>query len=343
MVAINADVITSPAPRVGLGHRHPLALYVTRRVLAGAVAVFIASILIFIAVLILPGDVASIVLGRSATPDRVAAIEAQLSGGKPAWERYFSFLGHLLSGDLGYSTSGLVSGQKVPVSDVLSSAFGHSSVLAVIALVLFIPIMVGLGLVSGLRAGTAQDTVVSVASLAVSALPEFLVGTVLIEVLFDRLGWLPPISTLQPGESAWSNPKGLVMPVLTLLLVGLAFGSRQLRASVAEIVSQDYVAIARINGYSESRIVLRYVLPNALPPTVQIVAQQIQYLVAGIIVVESVFNFPGVGRALVQAISLHDTQEVLVIATLLAALYVAINIVADVICVLLDPRVRTTL
>lgn len=326
-----------------LRHRFPLAFYAARRVFAGGVTVLVASVLIFAAVTLLPANVVEIILGRNSTPQNVATIEHQLNQGLPAWERYIHFLGNLLSGNLGYSTAALVQGQKTTVASIIGPALAHSAVLAAITMVLFIPMVLILGLLSGLKAGSARDTAISVTSLAISSLPEFLVGTLLIAVFFERLGLLPPVSSLQPGESPLSHVTVLVLPVATLLLVSLAFGSRVLRASVAEIVSQDYVTLARIHGYKKRSIVLRYVLPNALPPTIQLVAQQLQYLIGGLVIVESVFNYPGIGTALVNAISVHDVQVVMVVSTILAAVYVLINVVADIVAILLDPRVRTTI
>ena len=338
------DVRTRVPPRrVRLRHRFPLTFYALRRVLAGIVTVLIASILIFAAITLLPGNVAEIILGKNATPQSVATIEHQLNQGLPAWERYTHFLGNLANGDLGYSTAGLVQGEKVSVGSIIGPAFGHSAVLAVITMLLYIPMVLILGLVAGMRAGSKRDTAISVTSLAISSLPEFLVGTLLIVTFFYKLGLLPPVSTIEPGGTPFSNVNILVLPVLTLLLVSLAFGSRVLRACVADIVSQDYVVLARIHGYKKRRIVLRYVLPNALPPTVQLMAQQLQYLIGGLVVVESVFDYPGIGTALVNAISVHDVQVVMVISLILAAFYVFVNVVADVVAILLDPRVRTTI
>ena len=322
---------------------HPLAMYLVRRIGAGVISIVVASILVYLAILVLPGDVAQLVLGKNATPDRVAAINAQINGDAPVWTRYLTFMGDFLRGDLGYSTAGLVQGVQTPISGLIKPAFSASTILAAITLVLFIPVMLALGLLAGLKSGSKRDTVISVGSLAISSLPEFLVGTVLITIFFGQLNVLPPVSDIPPGESVLGHPKSLVLPIATLLLVSLAFGSRMLRASVAEVMNQDYVLTARINGYSERDIVRKYVLPNALIPTIQIVAQQMQYLIAGIIVVESVFNYPGIGNTLVRAILVQDTQEITVIAMILATLYIGINLAADLICVLLDPKVRTTL
>lgn len=334
--------MSAPPGQVRLRHRHPLAFYVLRRLVAGAITVFIASILIFLVINVLPGNVAQIVLGRNATPGKVAAIEHALNQGQSPWQRYFHFLGNFITGHFGYSTAGLVQSQKVTVGSITGPAFLHSAELAAITMILFIPMMLTLGLLAGLKAGSARDTVISVTSLSISALPEFLVGTLLIVILFDKLGWLPPVSSVSPGASPLAHPSVLVLPVATLLLVSLAFGSRLLRASVAEIVSQDYVTYARIHGYSKWAVTFRYVLPNALPPTIQIVAQQLQYLIGGLVVVESVFNYPGLGTALVNGITVHDVQIVMVMTTLLATVYILINVLADLVALLLDPRVRTT-
>ena len=336
-------VVPAPGPgKLSLRQRHALGVYIGRRVVIGLVTTFITSVLIYIAIIALPGNVVQAVLGKNATPQQIADIERQLNGGLPLWERYFKFLGNLLTGHLGNSTAALVQGNKVSVSGTVVPALEHSAVLAVITLIVFVPIMITLGVLAGLKPGSPRDSVITTGALSVGALPEFFIGTVLIALFFDQLNLLPPVSIIAQGSSVLSNPKGLVLPVATLLLTSVGFGSRLLRASVAEIVSQDYVTMARINGYNERSIILKYILPNALAPTVQIVAQQLQYLIGGIIVVESVFSFPGIGNDLVRAIQSQDTQQILVIATILAAIYIFINLVADIICVFLDPKVRTS-
>lgn len=329
-------------PKPSMRQRSPLGFYIGRRVIIGLVTTLVTSALIYIAIVALPGNVVEAVLGKNATPKQVADLEYQITGGLPAWQRYFKFLGNLLTGHLGNSTAALVQGNNVPVSDTVLPALGHSAVLALITLVLFVPIMVALGLLSGLKPGSARDSAITTGALSIGALPEFFIGTVLIAVFFNQFNLLPPVSVISQGESVFSNPKALVLPVATLLLTSVGFGSRLLRASVAEIISQDYVTMARLNGYSEKAIIRKYLLPNALAPTVQIVAQQLQYLIGGIIVVESVFNFPGIGNTLVRSIASQDTQQILVIATILAAAYILINLVADIICVFLDPKVRTS-
>jgi peptide/nickel transport system permease protein len=337
-----SEQVSAPRPKQDR-RRHPLLAYVVKRVMAGLATLFVASVLIFASIQVLPGDVIAVVLGRNATPERAAQVRAELGLDTNVVQRYLDYLWSFLHGDFGQSTAALVQGSTVQVMDIVRPALSNSLILAIIVLVLFIPLSALLGAVSGLRAGRGVDHVVSSATLAVGALPEFLIGTVLIAIFFTQLGWFPPTSSVGPGESPLGDPVRLVLPVLTLLLVSMAFGARLLRASIIEVLCQEYVTIARLNGYSERRILFKYVLPNALVPSIQILAQQIQYLLGGIVVVESVFNYPGIGAELVRAIAVRDVQEIMVIATILSIAYILINIIADVVCVLLDPKVRTSL
>ncbi|MFE7422171.1 ABC transporter permease [Rhodococcus sp. NPDC057529] len=324
-----------------LRYRYPLGAMILRRILAGIATVFAASALVYAAIMVLPGDVATVILGRNATPERIAEVEAQLNLDAPVYERYFQFLGDLFTGNLGYSTAGLVQGVQIPVADIIGPAFANSAVLAAVTMILFIPLALGLGLLTGIRAYKPTDHVVSMTSLAISALPEFLVASALITIFFSWLGWLPPISAIPAGDVALSHPDMMALPVLTLLTVSLAFGSRMLRATVIDVMAQDYVTMARLSGFPAREVIRKYVLPNSLVSTVQIFAQQLQYLIGGIIVVEAVFNYPGIGSTLVRAIAVRDTQEIVVIATILAATYILINLVADLICIVLDPKIRT--
>jgi peptide/nickel transport system permease protein len=332
------DSATSP-----LRARFPIVFFALRRLIAGMVTLFVASGLIFLSIQALPGNVIQVVLGRGARPERVAQLTSQLHLNDNLLQRYLSFVRDFIKGDFGVSTAALVQGGSVRVQDVVWPAIHNSLVLAGIVLVFFVPLAAVIGLLSGIRAGRTIDHVFSTTTLALGALPEFLIGTVLIYIFFDRLDWLPPISNVPDGMSPLSDISSLVLPVITLLLISLAFGARLLRASIVDVLSREYISVARLNGISEGRIIFRYLLPNALVPSIQILAQQIQYLMGGIVVVESVFNYPGIGATLVRAIAARDVQEIVVIATILSAAYILINIVADLVVLLLDPRVRTSL
>lgn len=338
-----ASIETVGTPAISARHQWPIAYYIARRIAAAFLILLIATILIFGAIQILPGNVAEIVLGRNRNPQRLAEVNAALHSDSPLALRYVEYLSTLLHGDMGVSTAGLVQGVQTPLSAVVVPALTNSLILAALALLLFVPTTLMLGVISGVRAGKPIDHVISTTTLAIGALPEFLVGTGLTVVFFTKLGLLSPVSSIPAGQSPLRHLDLLVLPVLTLQLVSLSFGARLLRASVVEVMTQDYIMFARLNGYSSSRIIFRYLLPNGLVATIQIIAQQTQYLIGGVVVVESVFNYPGIGNLLVRAISVRDVQEIMVVSTILAAIYVVTNIVADVVCVLIDPKARTSL
>src|SRR4051794_7039115 len=338
--------LVTPAPAASRAARrstHPVLWFLARRIAAGVLTLFVVSVLIYGAVLVLPGDVTQVVLGKEGTPDRIAAVKAQLDLDQSPPERYVHWLGGVVTGDLGNSTAALVQGQTVRVSAAIGEPFRNSLVLAGITLVVFIPLCVFLATFSALRAGRPVDHGISLVALALGSMPEFLIGTLLIVIFFSKLGVLPAVSSIGPGESPLSHPNALVLPVMTLLAVAIAFGTRLLRASIVEVLRDDYVTMARLNGVRERRVVARYVLRNAMAPSVQVLAQTAQYLVGGIIITESLFNYPGIGNTLVQSVLVRDPQMVSVIAILLAAIYISINIVADLAVVLLVPRLRTTL
>lgn len=319
----------------------PALGFFARRLVSGVVTLLVASILIFLAVQALPGDVATNVLGRSASPELLAHIRSSLHLDDPLWTRYLRFIGDLVRGDLGYSTSAQVQGQQLTVSSMIAEPLRNTFALAAVTTVVFVPVCLLLGSLSALRAGRAADRVITSGALALGALPEFIIGTLLIMVLFTQLDLLPPVSSISAGDTPFTNPEVLVLPVLTLLAIGLGFGTRLLRASMLQTLDLDYVAMARLRGFSERRVIVRYVLRNALAPSVQVLAQMIQWLVGGIIVTESVFNYPGIGTQIVQAVTLRDVQVILVVATLLAAVYILINIIADFCVVMLVPKLRT--
>jgi len=332
------------APADGWRHRyarHPVATFLLWRVAAGILTLLVVTMVIFAVLQIIPGNVTQIVLGRNATPDRIAAINASLHLNESVPTRYLSFLGGVVTGHFGDSSAALAQGQTLSVWHAIRTPLGNSLVLAGITTVLFIPLSLFFGMVAALRAGRPTDSILSLTALTLGAMPEFLIGTLLIVIFFAQLNLLPPVSLIPAGQTPLGNPKELVLPVLTLLGVSTAFGSRLLRASMIEVLGEDFVAMARLNGYRERRVVFRYALRNALAPSAQILAQQIQYLIGGIIVVESVFSYPGIGSKLVQAIQVRDTQMVTIIATIIAAIYILINILADLAVVLLVPKLRT--
>lgn len=324
--------------------RHPVLRFLVRRIGAAILTLLAASILIFLATNVLPGNAAEVILGRSAQPVALHHLEAELGLDQSEVGRYFSWLGGMLHGNFGKSAVAVAEGRPdASISDTLGSPLADSAILAGITAVLLIPLTLALGALAGLRAGRRLDHLISVPALVAGGLPEFVTGTILIFILFSELNLLPPVALLSPGQSPFSSIKALVLPVLTLLAVAVGAGVRQVRAGMVEVLQQDFIMFARLNGISRRRVVVRYALRNALAPSVQIIAQNLQYLVGGIIIVESIYSYPGIGTYLVEAVTSRDVNEVQAAAIILAALYIGINIVADLIVIFLVPKLRTSM
>jgi peptide/nickel transport system permease protein len=335
------DLAAPRAAAPAAGRRRPLLRFVLRRLAAGIATLFVVSILIFIGTEVLPGDAASAVLGRTASPEQLAEMQAAMGLDRPAYERYLDWLGGVLTGDLGNSAAGFAAGGELPIWEEIQPKIVNSFVLAAITALLMVPLALLLGILAAVRAGRPLDHAVSITSLAIISLPEFIIGSLLILVFFSWLDVLPPVSLIPPGTSPLADPEALVLPVLTLLGASLAASIRMVRAGMVETLNAEYVTMARLNGFAERMVVGRYALRNALAPSVQVFAQNIQYLVGGIVVTEYLFNYPGLGKALVDAVAIRDVRAVQVIALLIAAFYILINIVADLLVVLLVPKLRT--
>lgn len=311
-------------------------MYFVRRLAIGVVLLALVSVLVFASTQILPGDAASAVLGRSATPAQKEIFRKQLGLNRPLSAQYWHWISHVVRGDLGHSVA-----NQVPVTSFISARVGKSAVLALAALIVLLPISLFFGVLAGIRRDRPIDHVISVTSLALIALPEFVTGTFLIAFIAVTLKWLPPTSIIESG-SVLSNPSLLVLPVLTLCVTATPYVIRMVRAGVSEAMGADYIQMARLAGIPERRVVVRHALRNALAPTVQVLALTMQYLIGGIVIVETVFAYPGLGQGLVQAVVARDIPTVQGVAMLLAAVYIVINIVADVVVVLLIPKLRTS-
>jgi peptide/nickel transport system permease protein len=298
----------------------------------------LVSVLIFAATQVLPGNAADQIFGRSASAAEKARFTKQLGLDRPLLAQYGSWIGGVLHGNLG---SSLASHQ--PVTSFISERLGNSAVLALAAVIVMIPVAVILGTVAGIRRGRPADHATSGVSLALIALPEFVSGTILAVLFGVTLAWFPPTSIIPSGSGPLSDPKLLILPVLTLCIAGSAYIIRMLRAGVAEAMASDYVQAARLNGIPERRIIVSHALRNALAPTVQVVALTVQWLVGGIVVVETVFSYPGLGQGLVQAVTARDIPVVQSLTLLIAAFYIMVNLVADIIVILLVPKLRTSL
>jgi peptide/nickel transport system permease protein len=315
---------------------HPIVDLVARRAGIGILTLFAVSVVVFWATEILPGNAATAILGRNATPDRVRALEAQLHLNQSRIDQYWAWLSGLFTGHLGHS---LVNGE--PVWGFVEPRLINSAVLVFVAGLIGALVGVSLGAASALRKDGPFDHVTSVVALAATSLPEFVVAIALI-ILFSTTVFhvLPAVSLLPPGVYAWSQPELLVLPVATLVIVIVPYIMRMMRAAMIEALGSDYVEMARLKGVPERQIVVRHALPNAIAPTIQVIGLNFLYLAGGIVVVEFVFNYPGVGQGLVSAVNNRDIPVIQLIVLVLAAFYVFMNIVTDVIALLATPRRR---
>jgi peptide/nickel transport system permease protein len=319
----------------------PVLVFLGRRIAGAMVALLAASLVIFAGTVLLPGDAASVVLGRNGTPAQVAKLNHQLHLDKPATQEYTDWLSGFVHGDLGNSAVGMAQGEKsAPVWPLISNPVRNSLILALVAALFMIPLSLGLGALAAVYAGRTVDHAISIGSLAAIALPEFVIGSLLIGVFFVWLDLLPPVALIPPGDDPLSHPTKLVLPVATLLLASLAAGIRMVRAGMVEVLQTEYVQTARLNGLSERWVLWRYAMRNALAPSVQVLAQNLQWLIGGIIITENVFAYPGIGSALVTAVGNRDVTLVQSVAMMIAVVYIGLNLVADLIVMLLVPKLR---
>jgi peptide/nickel transport system permease protein len=328
----------SARARWALPANHPLARFIARRVLIGIGLLLVVSVLVFAATNLLPGDVASAVLGRNASRSTIAQLRRQFGLDRSLVSQYLSWLGGLLSGNLGTSYA---SGQ--PVSSEIGGPALNTVVLAGVTMVLLLPVSLAFGVLAAIRHGHTSDSVISGGSVMFSSIPEFVIGTVLILIFGVGLSILPPVSLVAPGTNPLSTPSVLVLPVGALLLAGVGYMIRMVRAGMLDVMSATYVEMGRLSGVPEPRVVTRHALPNALAATVQAFALTLQWLVGGVVVIETLFAYPGLGQQLVEAVSVRDMPLVQAIVMIIAAFCIFTNIVADVLVILLVPKLRTTL
>lgn len=323
-------------PGIRLGRRHPLVAYCLRRIAVGIVLVGCVSVLVFFSTQAL-GDPATAILGRQALPSAKQELRTELGLDRPVLVQYKDWLGGFATGDLGKSLA-----SRQPVSEYLGTPIKNTLILAFATLGVVVPLALLLGVWSAVRANGIVDHAVATGSLATIALPEFVIGTLLVLLFAVQFGVLPAVSLVPPGSNPLSDLSLLVLPVATLALTSLAYLVRMVRAGVIEALESEYVEMARLNGLAEQRVIWRHALRNAIAPTIQVLAQTVQWLMGGVAVVETVFAYPGFGRAIVGAVFQRDITVVQAGVLLVAVFYIFINLVADIVVVLLIPKLRTT-
>ncbi|HEY7604084.1 MAG TPA: ABC transporter permease [Gaiellaceae bacterium] len=317
-----------------------IAGFVIRRLLLGVLVLFLVSVVVFAATQALPGDPARSILGRTATPASLKALREQLGLGGSAFSQYVDWITGLLHGDAGNSLAA-----QEPVSDLIGDKVVNSAFLVFCAGIISIPISIAIGSYAALKRDRAFDVTSSISTLVFAALPEFVVGITLVVIFATNVfpGFLPAITIIPPGGRPWDDMEAMILPTATLVLAVTPYVVRIMRASMIEVLESDYVEMARLKGLPERTVLVRHALPNALGPTFQVIAINLAYLAGGVIVVEYVFNYAGIGGALTNAVSQQDIPVVQALAMLIAALYVVLNLMADIATILVTPRLRTRL
>jgi len=316
-----------------------LAKLVLRRLALGVLTLFLVSLVVFGATQALTGDTARAILGKEATPERLTTLREQLGLNRSKTTQYLSWLKGVTVGDLGTSLA-----QGTSVTSALSFRLRNSAVLVLVAALISVPLSILIGAWSAYRRDRPFDVSHSIVSLTLASLPEFVIGILLIILLSTQVFHIfPAISRIPSGSSAWNQPDRLVLPVLALVLSVQPYISRILRASMIDVLESDYIQMARLKGLKEWTVVAWHALPNGLAPAVQATAISLAWLAGGVVVIEYLFAFPGIGSLYVDAIANRDLPVVQAITMIIAALYIGLNLVADIITILISPRLRTSL
>ena len=314
---------------------------ILRRTVVGLATLFVVSILIFIGTSILPGDVANIILGQMATPESLAVVRAKLGLDQPAHVRYFIWLGDLLTGDLGFSKAGAGAGTiGTPISQMLVPRLVNTLRLAGVVAVIAVPFALMVGLLAAMYPGTRVDRFVTFTTLGLISVPEFLVATLLVLVVAVQLGWLPATAYISGQETGLKLLRALAMPTLTLVIVAAAQIMRMTRATVLNVMSSPYIEMAILKGVPRSRIILRHALLNAIGPIVNIIALNLAYLVSGVVIVETIFAYPGLAKLMIDAVQTRDLPLVQACAMIFCATYIVLIFIADMASILSNPRLR---
>jgi peptide/nickel transport system permease protein len=314
-----------------------LTKLVVRRLALGVLTLFLISLVVYGAVLALPGDAATAILGKDATPERIAALRDQLNLNDSVVSQYLSWIGGVLTGSFGESTA-----TQEPVSELLSDRVANTAFLVFVAAVVAIPLSIGIGVWTAMRRDRPADHVISNGSLVLAALPEFVIGIGLILLFATSVfHWFPAVSLLAPDQRAWSDPSVVVLPAATLVLAVTPYISRIMRGSMIEVLESEYVTMARLKGLPERTVIWRHAVPNAIVPAIQVTALQLAWMAGGVVVVEFVFSYPGIGSAFIDAVNNRDMPVVQTITMLAAAIYVVLNLLADLATIAVTPRLRT--
>jgi peptide/nickel transport system permease protein len=312
-----------------------LSELVIKRIAMGVLTMIVISVLIFVGVEALPGDLAEEILGQNALPETVAQFRKELKLDEPPVKRYFLWLGAFLRGDLGNSLA-----NKRPVSELILWRFKNTIFLAASAAVVAVPLSILLGILAALYRNSFFDRFISMATLSAISFPEFFVAYILITLLSVQVIVFPSISNINDSMSFGQKIFAIILPCLTLTMVVMAHMMRQTRAAIINILASPFIEMARLKGIKRLRVIVLHAFPNALSPVINVVAINLAYLVVGVVIVEVVFVYPGLGQLLVDSVSKRDIPVVQASGLIFAAVYVTLNLLADVLSILTNPRMK---
>jgi peptide/nickel transport system permease protein len=308
---------------------------VIMRIGMAAITLLLVSLIVFSILEILPGDVATRILGRDATPESLDVLRNELGLNRPALSRYLTWLGQLLRGDLGRS---LVSNR--PVADILGMRIYNTMLLSLYAFLVYLPLTTVPALLQAIWRDRPIDHVFSIVTLVLLSMPDFLLATILLFTFVVIIPVLPAMSLVDESSSAWDYFRAMTLPAVTLAIVMAVYAVRMLRDNLIEVLDSDYIRMAELKGLSAGRVLVRHALPNALAPTLNVTALNLAYLVGGVVVVERVFSYPGFGNLLVDSLQLRDLPVIESTVMIAALVYVLANLLADLTAILLNPRLR---
>ena len=313
--------------------------FIMRRCALGFLTIFAVSLLIFLVTQAFPSDPAQVILGREVTPESLAALRHELGLDRSSVTQFLDWFFGVLQGNFGKSFV-----TEMKISGYIGSRIGNSLFLMFIGAIISIPLSLLIGSYAALKRDKKFDTISSTTALLAAGIPEFVMGTALILLLSTTVFHvLPAITLIEEGRQPWSDLTGMVLPVVTLVLSVTPYVSRTMRASMIEMLESDYVEMARLKGMPERLVLIRHAFPNALGPVFQVIALNLAYLAGGTVIVERLFNYPGVGSALADSVRARDLPVIQFITLMIAGVYVVTNLIADVATVLATPRLRTSL
>lgn len=314
---------------------HPILKLVAQRLALGIILLFAASALIFGLTEILPGDAAQAQLGQAATPESLANLREEMGLNRPALTRYTEWIGGMLTGDMGNALS-----NKLSISEQIGKRLGATIFLASWAALISVPLAILLGLIAVRYQNRWPDKVISGSTLTFISLPEFMLAYILIFVIGVKLQWAPSFANVSPDMPLLDKLHSISLPVTVLTLVVLAHMMRMTRAAILNVMQSAYIETAELKGLTTFEVIRKHAFPNAIAPIVNVVMLNLAYLVVGVVVVEAVFAYPGMGQYLVDAVVKRDVPVVLTSGVIFAAVYIVLNMIADVVSILSNPRLR---